>query len=93
MKEVLMFYLEDCGYCRKAETALEELFRENPAYREIPLRRIEESREPELAARYDYYAVPTFYVDGKKQFEAHLFMTYPQIRDAVKAALEAALEA
>ncbi len=91
MKEVLMFYLEDCGYCHKARRALEELFAENPAYREIPLTRIEESQHPEIADRYDYYAVPTFYVDGVKQFEAHLFMSYEDIRDGVKAALDAAL--
>lgn len=92
LKEVLMFYLEDCGYCRKAERALEELFAENPAYRRIPLTRIEESRQPELADRYDYYAVPTFYVDGRKVFEARLFMSYEDIRAGVKAALDAALD-
>lgn len=91
MKEVLMFYLESCGYCDKARRALEELFAENPAYREIPLRRIEESQQPELADRYDYYAVPTFYVDGDKQFEAHLFMGYEEIKAAVREALDAAL--
>ena len=66
MKEVRMVYLESCGYCDKARRALDELFAQNPAYRDIPLTRIEESREPELADRYDYYAVPTFFVDGKK---------------------------
>ena len=69
MKEVLMFHLDSCGYCDKARRALDELFEENPRYRDIPLTRIEESREPEIADRYDYYAVPTFFVDGKKIFE------------------------
>ncbi len=93
MKEVLMFYLEDCGYCRKAMEGLEELFRENPAYRQIPLTRIEESREPELADRYDYYAVPSFFVGGQKIFEARLFMSYEQLREGARAALDAAMEA
>ena len=93
MKEVLMFYLEDCGYCDKARRALDELFAEDPRYRDIPLTRIEESREPELADRYDYYAVPTFFVDGKKIFEARLFMSYQDIKAGAKAALDAALEA
>ena len=93
MKEVLMFYLEDCGYCAKARRALDELFAANPAYREIPLTRIEESRQPELADQYDYYAVPTYFVDGRKIFEARLFMSYEDIRDGTKAALDAALEA
>ncbi len=87
-----MFYLEDCGYCAKARQALEELFRENPAYRDLPLTRIEESRQPELADQYDYYAVPTYFVDGKKIFEARLFMSYEEIKAGTKAALDAALQ-
>ena len=92
MKEVLMFYLESCGYCDKARRALDELFEEKPLYRQIPLRRIEESREPELADRYDYYAVPTFYVDGEKVFEARLFMSFEDIKAGARAALDRALE-
>ena len=91
MKDVLMFYLESCGYCDKARRALDELFEENPAYRQVPLTRIEESREPELADRYDYYAVPSFFVDGKKIFEARLFMSFEEIKAGAKAALDAAL--
>ena len=87
-----MFYLEDCGYCAKARQALEELFRENPAYRDLPLTRIEESRQPELADQYDYYAVPTYFVDGRKIFEARLFMSYEEIKAGTKAALDAALQ-
>ena len=92
MKEVLMFYLESCGYCDKARRALDELFEENPAYRQVPLTRIEESKEPELADRYDYYAVPSFFVDGKKIFEARLFMSFEDIKAGAKAALDAAME-
>jgi glutaredoxin len=91
MKDVLMFYLESCGYCDKARRALDELYAENPAYRQVPLTRIEESREPELADRYDYYAVPSFFVDGKKIFEARLFMSFEDIKAGAKAALDAAL--
>ena len=91
MKEITMFYLDNCGYCAKARRALEELTAENPAYREVPLTMIEESREPALADTYDYYAVPSFF-DGKtKLFEAHLFMSYEDIRDEVKKVLDYAL--
>ena len=92
MKEVLMFYLEDCGYCQKARRALDELFEADPRYRQIPLTRIEESRQPELADRYDYYSVPSYFVGGKKIFEARLFMSYEEIKAGTKAALDAALE-
>ncbi len=93
MKELTMFYLDDCGYCRKARQALEELFAEVPAYAEIPLRRIEESREPALADSYDYYAVPSFFIGKEKLFEAHIGMSYEDIRDEVRRCLEAALNA
>ncbi len=86
-----MFHRDDCGYCDKAKRALEELFAEKPAYRELPLRCIEETQQPELADRYDYYAVPTFYVDGEKVFEAHIGMRYEDIRDQVRRALDLAL--
>lgn len=88
MKDVLMFYLDDCGYCRKAQQALEELMDELPAARSVPITKIEESREPALADRYDYYAVPTFYVDGVKLFEAHIGMSYEDIKREVRRVLE-----
>ena len=31
MKEMLLFYRDDCGYCHKAHRALAGLFEENPA--------------------------------------------------------------
>ena len=92
MKAITMFYLETCGYCDKARRALEELYVQDPAYKKVPLTMIEESREPALADTYDYYAVPSFF-DGKtKLFEAHLFMSYEEIRDEVKKVLDFAME-
>ena len=91
MKPVLMFYLDDCGYCRKARKALDELFTETPAYKALEITRIEESREPALAEQYDYYAVPTFYVDGDKRFEAHIGMRYDAIKAAVREVLDYAM--
>lgn len=92
MKDILMFYLNDCGYCHKAHRALEELMEEKPAYRDLKLTMVEESEQPEIADRYDYYAVPTFYVDGQKVFEAHIGMSYDDIKAAVRSALDAALD-
>ncbi len=91
MKPLTMFYLEDCGYCAKAFRALDELMAENPAYRDIPMTQIEESRHPELADRYDYYAVPAFFSGNEKLFEAHLFMSYEAIRDEIRRVLDTAL--
>ena len=91
MKDVIMFYLDSCGYCAKAFRALDELYEKKPAYRDVPITKIEESQQPELADQYDYYAVPTFFVGGEKIFEARLFMSYEDIRDGVEKALDAAL--
>ena len=91
MKDILMFYLDDCGYCHKAHQALDELMEELPGAAELIITKIEESRDPALADRYDYYAVPTFYVDGKKLFEAHIGMSYADIKREVRRVLEAAL--
>ncbi len=88
-----MFYLNDCGYCAKAKRALEELYAEKPEYKNIPLTRIEETEQPALADQYDYYAVPSFFDGQKKLFEAHLFMSYEEIRDEVRKVLDYALEA
>ena len=93
MKELTMFYLDDCGYCLKARRALDELLAENPAYAAVELTRIEESREPELAERYDYYAVPSFFIGQEKLFEAHIGMSYEDIKAAVKQCLDATLTA
>ena len=92
MKAITMFYLETCGYCDKARRALEELYAQDPAYKKVPLTMIEESREPALADTFNYYAVPSFF-DGKtKLFDAHLFMSYEEIRDEVKKVLDFAME-
>ena len=32
---------------------------------------IDEKKQPDVAAKYDYYYVPTFFVDGEKVHEGH----------------------
>ena len=91
MKDVLYFYRRDCGYCVKAHRALDELRSELPGSAELEIRMVEETEQPAFADRYDYYAVPTFYVDGEKLFEAHIGMSYEAIKREVRRVLEAAL--
>ncbi len=92
MKELTMFYLEDCGYCARAFRALDELFAENPAYREVPITMIEESRNPKIADQYDYYATPAIFEGNEKLFEARLFMSYNDIKKEIRSVLDRALE-
>ena len=53
-----LFYLENCPHCQRARNWMQELYVENPIYKEILIEMIEESREVELADSYDYYYVP-----------------------------------
>ena len=66
MKPVLMFITDWCPYCKKAFSIIEELKKTNPEYENIEIKVIDEEREPAIAKQYDYYLVPTFYVDGVK---------------------------
>ena len=93
MKTLTIFYLEACPYCVHARRALGELQAENPAYAGVPVKWIDERREAALAAKYDYYYVPSVYLDGRKLFEADPAMGYAEIKRGLFQALEAALAA
>lgn len=69
MKSILMFTMASCPYCKRAAHYMEELMKETPKYKEIPIKIIDENLEPDLADTYDYYYVPTYYVDDKKVHE------------------------
>ena len=91
MRKITLFYLTDCPYCRNAKRALEELKKENPAYGEIEIDWVEESEQPEVAGKYDYYYVPTIYVGDKKMYEAKPSESYAVCKENVKAVLDAVL--
>ncbi len=69
MKSVLMFIIEGCPYCKKALRYMEEIMEETPKYKEIPVRIVDENLYPEFAEEYDYYYVPTFFVEDEKVHE------------------------
>ena len=92
MKKLTMFYLENCPYCRNAQAALAALRELDPAYGQVEIEMIEESRQPELADQYDYYSVPTIYAGDRKLYEAKLFDSFDVIKDNLQAALDLALE-
>ena len=69
MEKVTMFYMEGCPYCRAALQWMDELFARYPQFREVELEKIHENKNPQLAAQYDYYYVPTYYVGRKKVHE------------------------
>ena len=73
MKKITMFYLERCPFCKRAFQYINELKTEHPELADIEIETIEESQHPEIADQYDYYYVPTFYIDGEKVHEAGIY--------------------
>lgn len=83
MKPVIMFTMESCPYCVKAREWMKEVFAEHPEYKRIQLTIIDEVEEPQIADKFDYWYVPTFYVGEKKMHEG---AASPQIIKRVFAA-------
>lgn len=69
MKKIMYFYLRFCPYCRQADRFIEEIINENENFKNIEIIRIEESKEPKIANSYDYFYVPSFWLDGVKVHE------------------------
>ena len=80
MKPVKLFYQERCPFCKKALRYIEELKAEYPEFQPIEIEMIEETQHPDIADQYDYYYVPTFYVDGVKAV-SYTHLTLPTNRE------------
>ncbi|MBQ3644961.1 MAG: thioredoxin family protein [Synergistaceae bacterium] len=89
-KKVLAFYLEGCPYCKQAREALKELISENEKYSSVSFEWVEENQHPEISEKYDYYSVPSMFVDGEKIYEAHRGEKYEECKENVRKVLEAA---
>lgn len=87
MKPITLFYLEKCPFCKKAFRYIEELQTEHPELKTVEIQTIEESRQPDVANQYDYYYVPTFYLEGEKLHEGGIFK--PEVESLLRKALEA----
>ena len=85
MKPVMLFYQRNCPFCKKALNYIEQVKAANPELRDVEIEMIEETEQPEFADKFDYYYVPTFYVDGEKIHEGGIFI------DEVEAVLRKAL--
>ena len=86
MKKLMIFYQERCPFCKRAFSYIEELKKENSEYNKIAIETIEETEQPEYADTFDYYYVPTFYIDNKKIHEGGIK------KEEVKEILDKALK-
>lgn len=85
MKPVLMFIQKSCPHSRRALQWMEELKQENPDYQQVDITVIDEREERQLADKYDYFYVPTYYVGGVKAYEG------TRSKEIVRIVLEKAL--
>ena len=92
MKEVKLFILNGCPYCRQAFEALEELQKEDSRYGDVPLRIYEEYSDAEEVAKHDYYYAPTMYIGDDKIYEAHPGESYAECRSQVRKVLDLAMQ-
>lgn len=86
MKSVKLFYLHGCPYCKRALQYIAEAQAAHPELAAVKIEMIEESEHPDVAGRYDYYYVPTFYVDGVKVHEGGI--TPDKVEPVLRKALE-----
>jgi glutaredoxin len=86
MKNVKLFYLKQCPFCKKAIRYIEELKAQYTELACVVIEMIEESEQADVADKFDYYYVPTFYVDGVKEHEGGI---YPEeVEKILRKALE-----
>nr|WP_162990802.1 thioredoxin family protein [Maliibacterium massiliense] len=87
MQELLYIRGDYCPYCKRADTILAKLRKQNKAYAAVPIRIIDEVTQQEEADRYGYRVVPSFVINGR------LFWGGVPTEDILRKVLEAALEA
>lgn len=87
MRELTLFYYPECPHCQRALRFQEEIFREHPEYKNVPLRMVNENQERALADSYDYWFVPTYFLGNEKLCEG--VKEKSLIEEAFKKAYEA----
>lgn len=87
MKKLTVFKLKYCGYCRRALQYIEDCLQEHPEYKSLVIEQIDEREQYQLAKQYDYFYVPTFYIDNEKVHEGAI--SYDQVKKIIKRAYEA----
>ena len=63
----------------------------NDNYAAVAIEWGEENEHPEISAKYDYYYVPAFFVDGVKVYESHRGEKYEECLENMGRVLEDAL--
>lgn len=86
MKKIEYFFLPHCPHCKNADAMIEKLQAENPQYRNVEFAKVDEKLSPLYAEKFDYFYVPSFFLDGVKLHEG--VPTLEKIEAVLKAATE-----
>ncbi|MGI6153665.1 MAG: thioredoxin family protein [Christensenellaceae bacterium] len=68
-KKVKMFVLRGCPYCDRAFEMMNSLKEKHPDYASVDIDIIEEREQAEKTKGYDFWYVPTYFVDDVKMLE------------------------
>lgn len=86
MRKLQIFYQKNCPHRQKAFKFIDALKEENGLYRTIEPQLVEETLEVDYAALFDYFLVPTFYIDDRKVHEG--VVSKEDVRKILEATLE-----
>ncbi len=81
---IKLFTLKHCPHCIKAKQELSELLQEE-RFAHLQIEEIEEQEQAEIANQYDYYYVPSFFINEKKVHEGKI------TKDEIQSILEMAI--
>ena len=86
MKKITMFTMHSCPYCQAALRWMDKLLAKDSRYSALEIEKIDELIYPEIAEKYDYWYVPTFYIGDEKVHEGAASLR--KIRKVFDMALE-----
>ncbi len=73
MKDVKLFIQPRCPFCIKALRYIEEAKSTNPRLADLEIEVVDELLQSEYADKFDYYYVPTLYIDNIKVHEGAIY--------------------
>lgn len=90
MKTITMFIQQGCPYCITARKAITDLRQENSRYADVRIQMIDENIHPDVADQYNYYYVPSLFIDDRKCFECMPGDDYQKIHDEIRKVMDKA---
>ena len=70
----------------------DEILKEHPEYKAIPISKVDERKEVAFANAHDYYYVPTLYLDEEKAYECSPQDHFDDIKQHFEEVLKKAFE-